>query len=101
MKRLLVKTLTRSIPRCQLRKTIRATQDANTFEHEKTKEKVCEEAFKGYSHYMKKNVEGHRTTKILTTLIRELNLFNMVDPNNEPFSPPKEKMLQFNFVRNI
>jgi hypothetical protein len=50
---------------------------------------------------MKKNVEGHRTTKLLTTLIRELNLFNMVDPNNEPFSPPKEKMLQFNFVKNI
>jgi len=50
---------------------------------------------------MKKNVEGHGTTKLLTTLIRELNLFNMVDPNNEPFSPPKEKMLQFNFVKKI
>jgi hypothetical protein len=101
LKRLLVKTLTRSIPRCQLGKTIKTTQDANTFEHEEAKEKAWEEAFKGYLHYMKKKVEGHRTTKLLTTLLRELNLFNMVDPNNEPFSPPKEKMFQFNFVKNI
>jgi hypothetical protein len=53
--------------------------------------KAWEEAFKGYLHYMKKMVEGHRTTKLITTLIREPNLFNMVEPNNEPFSPLKKR----------
>jgi hypothetical protein len=97
---LLVKTLTRSIPRCQLGKTIKAIQDVNTFEHDEAKEKAWEENFKGYLHYMKKKIEGHRTAKLLTTLIRELNLCNLAKPNNEPFSPLKE-MFQFNFVKNI